>query len=456
VDEVTPELENEIRRVFALQRANRSALKASTAQTRIARLNRLRAAIVAHAEAINAALHSDLRKMPLGLKAPEVSSVLKDIDEAVAGLHQWMQPDVIANGPAFGGNDARVLYEPRGVVLLFGPWNFPFSLVMAPLVPIIAAGNAAIVKPNELQPATSAITAKILREVFDTGAVAVFEGGVALADRLLELPFDHIFFTGSPAIGRRVMAAAARHLTSVTLELGGKCPAVIGDGANLTDAAAKIVGARLYNSGQLCLSVDHVWVPEALRESLVAKLVQSVQAGFYAGGELQKARLSRIVNARNLARVRGYVEDARTRGAKVVFGGEVDEADLTIHPTILIDVPLDARLMQEEIFGPVLPVLTYRHIDEVTDFIDRGGKPLALYVFSPDEGFVENLLQKTSSGGVTVNGVLSHAGESRLPFGGVNQSGMGRYKSIHGFRELSHARSVFTHPPAASSDVGAS
>jgi aldehyde dehydrogenase (NAD+) len=447
-DNINPTLDLAVTRVFALQRANRNALKAQTAEARAARLLRLRTVIVDHVDEINEALHRDLRKMPLGLKAPEINAVLKDIDEAIKNLAAWMQPDIVACGASFGGNDARVRYEPRGVVLLFGPWNFPFALIMQPLVPIIAAGNAVIVKPNELQPFTSAIVTKILREAFTESEVAVFEGGIAVANSLLQMPFDHIFFTGSPAVGRQIMAAAAKHLASVTLELGGKCPAVIGMGANLDDAAAKIVGARFYNAGQLCLAVDHVWVPFELREALVQKIVQCVNAEFYIDGILQTARLARIVNLRNLERIRGYLEDAQRRGATIKFGGDIDTNQLTIHPTILVDVPEESRMMQEEIFGPLLPVLGYQRIEEVSGFIDRSGKPLAIYVFSPDPDFVESFLQSTSSGGVTVNGVLSHAGESRLPFGGVNQSGIGRYKGIHGFRELSHARSVFSHPPA--------
>ena len=437
-----------LQRVFTLQRANRSALKASSAAQRIARLMRLRAAIVSQADAIAAALHQDLRKTPMGLQTPEIGAPVKDIDEAVSALAQWMSPDVVASGAGYGGNDARILYEPRGVVLLFGPWNFPFGLVMQPLVPIIAAGNAVIVKPNELTPASSAVISKILRDTFDESEVAVFEGGVELANQLLELPFDHVFFTGSPAIGRAVMSAAARHLTSVTLELGGKCPLVIGPGANLDEAAAKIVTARFYNAGQVCLAADHVWVPEALQDALVERVQTKIQASFYVEGVLQRERLSRIINARNLARLRGYLDDALARGANRVCGGTIDEADLTFHPTVLTNVSLDAALMRDEIFGPLLPVLAYRDLREVTDFIDHSGKPLALYVFSADRDFIERLLQGTSSGGVTVNGVMSHAAESRLPFGGVNQSGMGRYKGIFGFREVSNARSVFTHDAA--------
>ena len=193
------------------------------------------------------------------------------------------------------------------------------------------------------------------------------------------------------------------------------------------------------------LAADHAWVPEAQHDALVERVLRAIQASFYVDGVLQKERLSRIVNGRNLARLKGYLEDALTRGARVVGGGTLDEDDLTLHPTLLTDVPLDATVMRDEIFGPLLPILRYRDLAEVTGFIDAGGKPLAVYVFSSDPAFVDEVLLHTSSGGVTVNGVMSHASESRLPFGGVNQSGIGRYKGVHGFRELSHARAVFTH-----------
>jgi aldehyde dehydrogenase (NAD+) len=436
-----PALQN----LFDLQRANRVALKQSSAQDRKVRLLRLREAIVSHVDEITGALFQDLRKMPMGLSTPEVGAAIKDIDDAMANLDAWMQPVVIDSGAGFGGNDARVMYEPRGVVLLFSAWNFPFGLAISPLVPIIAAGNACIVKPNELQPQVSAVVAKILGAVFPPNEVAVIEGGVDVSNALLALPFDHIFFTGSPAVGRTVMAAAAKHLSSVTLELGGKCPAVIDEGTDLDNAAAQIVRARFYNAGQLCLAVDHVWVRPALRDALIEKLVRAIQATFYVDGVLQKPRLSRIVNQRNFARVAGYLDDAKAQGAKVAFGGQAEPDDLTVHPTVLVDVPTAAHLMQEEIFGPILPVLTFETSDEIADFFNRVGKPLAMYLFGGQQAFIDELMLKTSSGGVTVNGVLSHSGEIRLPFGGVNQSGIGSYKGIHGFRELSHARSVFTH-----------
>lgn len=432
-----------IARVFAAQRANRINLKRRTAEQRVERLKSLRAAIVARTDAIDEALHLDLRKPRAGARNGEFGAVIAEIDTACADLAAWMEPERIEPSPHFAGNDTFIQYEPRGVVLLLGPWNFPFSLIFAPLVPIVAAGNACIVKPNEMQPRTSALAAEIIAEVFPEDEVACFQGGVPLAEALQELPFDHVFFTGSPAVGRKVMAAAARHLSSVTLELGGKCPAIIDDAYPIADAAGKIAAARFMNAGQLCLSVDHVWVPNARRDELVATLGAIVDKMFYVDGALQKDRLARIVDSRNFARVLGYVDDAVSRGAKVVKGGGSEEADLTIEPTIVVDAPLDGSLMREEIFGPVLPVLGYDKVDEVVGQIDETGKPLAMYVFSHDDAFVEDVLERSSSGGVTVNHVLMHYAENKLPFGGVNGSGMGRYKGIHGFRELSNARSVF-------------
>ena len=403
----------------------------------------VREAIASRTEDIEEALHQDLRKPKMGTRNAEINSVFAEIDTAVAELASWMEPEVVEPSPHFAGNRTYIQYEPRGVVLLLGPWNFPFSLVFAPLVPIIAAGNACIVKPNELQPHTSALVADIIASVFPEEEVVCFQGGVALAEALQQLPFDHVFFTGSPAVGKRVMAAAARHLSSVTLELGGKCPAILDDSYPIADAAAKIAGARFNNAGQLCLSVDHVWAPKAREEELVAALRAVIARMFYVEGALQTDRLARIVDRRNFARVKGYVDEAAGRGAKVVIGGEVDEADLTIHPTVLLDPPLDTRIMREEIFGPVLPIIGYNSIDEAVDQIDETGKPLAMYIFSHDKAFVNDVLDRSSSGGVTVNHVLMHYAENRLPFGGVNGSGMGRYKGVHGFHELSNARSVF-------------
>lgn len=442
-DAVDTTTQAEIQRIFELQRSNRLNIKRSSAEQRKAKLQKLRDVITAHADDIDEALFTDLRKPRMGIEHYEIQSVLGEIDVALAGLEDWMKPEAVEPTPQLGGKKTYIQYEPRGVCLLFGPWNFPFSLVFAPLVQIIAAGNTCIVKPNEMQPTVSKVTADIIRDVFVEQDVAVLEGGVPLADSLLELPADHIFFTGSPAVGKRIMAAAAKNLTTVTLELGGKCPMIVDEGCDPMQTAGMAVGGRFRNAGQLCLSVDHVWVPEAMLDTFVQIASAVIDKMFYIDGELNKAELSRMVDNRNFHRVKNHLDDAIARGAKVVKGGQCEEDDLTIHPTLLVDVPLDSSIMQDEIFGPLLPILTYKNRDEIYQQIDATGKPLAMYIFSPNDEFIEDVLLNTSSGGVTVNSMMMHYLEKNLPFGGANQSGIGRCKGIFGFKELSNARSVF-------------
>jgi aldehyde dehydrogenase (NAD+) len=434
-----------IDRAFAKQRAHKWIVKNSTAAERRTKLQRLKEAVIANAESIRGALHADLRK-PEAEAAGEIGSVENDINDAIEHLESWMAPVEITPAPAFRGARARIVYEARGVCLVFGPWNFPFQLLFEPLVPVIAAGNTAILKPNELAPETSRVSAAIIRQVFDERDVAVFEGGIELANDLLAQPVDHVFFTGSPKVGRIVMAAAARHLASVTLELGGKCPVILDATTDVAAAAATVAAARCYNAGQVCLCPDVAWVPENMRDTFVARLREAVTTTLYADGRLNKAAFGRIVDRRNFDRVKSYLDDAITRGAKVAFGGVTEAEDLTIHPTVLLDVPADARIMHEEIFGPLLPVMTYRTLDQVCGAVQAGGKPLAMYVYSNDSAFVDGVLTRTSSGGVTVNGWAMHWFEPQLPFGGVNESGIGRYHGIHGFREVSHERAVFVQP----------
>ncbi|MFY0729671.1 aldehyde dehydrogenase family protein [Pseudomonas sp. NFX15] len=445
-DSIDTQTKSEIQRIFHAQREQRSQLKASTADERKQRLERLRNVLTDHAHDIDQALFDDLRKPRMGDQHFELISVLEEIDLAIAELAIWMAPERVAVSDRNAGGKAEIRHEPKGVCLLFGAWNFPFALTLAPLVPMIAAGNAVIIKPNELQPATSRLIARLLSQVFDENEVVVFEGGVPLAELLLTLPFDHVFFTGSPTVGKRVMQAAAQNLSSVTLELGGKCPVIADDSTDLKVLASKIVGARFFNAGQLCLACDHVWLPVERRDEFVGILRSIIGQAFYPTGKLDKSGLARIVDSRNMARLESTLANAMELGATVVIGGQVEPEDLTFHPTVLVDVPLHAKLMQEEIFGPILPVMTYTNVQDVFEHIDATGKPLAVYVFSQRPEFVEQVLLNTSSGGVTVNDVLRHYQEIRLPFGGVNQSGMGRYKGQYGFRELSNARSVFIQP----------
>lgn len=431
----------EIQRLFAAQSAQQWHTRQSTAATRCARLQALKETLQRSEDAVCAALYADLRK-PRRAAKNDLHICYAELDQAIAELAQWMQPRTVPTSPLFAAGRAQVVAEARGIVLLFGPWNFPFHLVIQPLVAIIAAGNCAIVKPNELAPATSRLLAELLRATFDEAEVAVVEGGVDLAEDLLALPFNHIFFTGSPAVGKHIMRAAANHLASVTLELGGKNPVVLDRSADIAAAATKIALYRVMNCGQLCLCPENIWVPAEHRAEFMA-VVQAVWArSFYQDGQLNGDATGKLIDARNFARVTGYIDDAVSKGATLVCGGGSDADARTLEPTLLTDLPAHARIVQEEVFGPILSVFGYTELDEVIAHLQQQPKPLALYLFSREQAFIDRMLRSTASGGVTVNDCIMHCVEHNLPFGGVNHSGMGRYHGEHGFRELSHERAV--------------
>jgi aldehyde dehydrogenase (NAD+) len=430
---------SEISRVFQLQSDHQWVMKRSTADQRIATLRRLKSSIQSREQDIRAALYADLGKSTEAADS-EISGCYNDIDDTITNLAQWMAPVTFESSPGLEHTSAKVVYEARGIVLLFGPWNFPFNLIFQPLVTIVAAGNCALVKPNEMAPCISKVTAEIIRDTFDEREVAVFEGGIELANQLLEQPINHVFFTGSPAVGKIVMAAAAQHLASVTLELGGKNPVVIDHTANIQDAAQKVAAWRNVNNGQVCLCPENVWVHEDQKEEFIATVQATYQAMFYVDGALNIEATGKIIDERNLQRVKGYIDDAQEKGANVISGGVVESQG--VHPTLLTNVPANARIMSEEVFGPILSIFTYREIDEVITTLQQQPKPLAMYLFSENKEFVELILQSTSSGGVTVNDCAIHYLEHNLPFGGVNTSGIGRYHSVHGFKELSHERAV--------------
>ena len=435
----------DIARVFALQQEHQWDVKASSAEQRKAKLAKLKAAVEAHADDIIAAVREDTRK-PVGeIRVTEVLNVTGNIQRNIDNLDQWMTPTEIT--PSANPKDrAQIVYEARGVCLILGPWNFPLGLAFGPLAAAVAAGNCCMVKLTDLCPATAAIAGKIVREVFDENEVALFEGDVAVATALLELPFSHIFFTGSTRVGKVVMAAAAKHLSSVTLELGGKSPVIIDKGADIEKIAADLAGAKQFNGGQACISPDYVFVREDQKARLVEGFRANVAKNLYSeAGEINKEGIAQIVNEPNFNRVKALVDDAVAKGATIAVGGKLDASDLTIHPTMLTDVTPQMKILQEEIFAPVLPVMTYDTLDQVIGYIEARDKPLALYVYSDDQANVQKVLDRTSSGGVTVNGVFSHYLENQLPFGGVGQSGTGSYHGYFGFKAFSHERAVYRH-----------
>ena len=431
---------NSIQSVFEIQSQQKWVNKASSAAHRIDKLKRLKQVIESRKQDVIQALHDDMRRDTEGAET-EVLMIYSEIELTIAELANWMAPVEVDPTP-FADSRARIITEGRGIVLLFGPWNVPFALLFQPLVSIIAAGNCAMVKPNELAPNISKLAAEIIGDVFDVKDVAAFEGGVKLANELLDLPFDHIFFTGSPSVGKIVMTAAAKHLASVTLELGGKNPVIIDRTADLHDTAEKIAVMRNLNNGQVCLCPENIWVPEEMAPGFLSKVQETFQSLYYKDGKLNPDVNGKMIDERNFQRVKSYIDDATAKGANIVFGGEADSELLSIHPTIMTDVPANAKIMGEETFGPILNVFTYNHVDEAVSSIQQQSKPLALYIFTKDDDFIEMILSKTSSGGVTVNNCVVHINVPALPFGGVNGSGIGAYHGKHGFTELSHQRSV--------------
>jgi aldehyde dehydrogenase (NAD+) len=433
----------EIGRVFALQQAHQWEMKTTTAEDRKKKLKKLKSAVEAHADEIVAAVRKDTRKPEGEIKITEILNVIGNIQRNIDNLDDWMKPVEVV--PSQNKNDkARIVYEARGVCLILGPWNFPLGLVMGPLAAAVAAGNCCIVKLTDLCPATASVAAKIIKQAFEEREVALFEGGVDVATALLELPFSHIFFTGSTRVGKLVMAAAAKHLATVTLELGGKSPVIVDEGADVKKVAGDLAAAKQFNGGQACISPDYVFIKEQQKSALVEEFRARVMQNLYRDdGSIKKDRIAQIVNDQNFARIKKLFDDAVARGAKIAVGGTMEHADRTIHPTMLTDVTPDMQIMQEEIFAPIVPVVTYQDLDDVIEHISGRAKPLALYIYSNDRNNIDKVLSRTSSGGVTINGFFSHYLENQLPFGGVNQSGMGSYHGVFGFKTFSHERAIY-------------
>ncbi|MET7684935.1 aldehyde dehydrogenase family protein [Streptomyces sp. NPDC005423] len=408
---------------------------------RTAQLRRLRELLTEHGDDLAAALHADLGKSATEAQRTEIGFTIREIDHTLENLDAWLRPEP-APVPAHLGADATAWtqYDPLGVVLVIAPWNYPVQLLLTPVVGALASGDAVVVKPSEMAPATSAALARLLPAYLDTDAVAVVEGGVPETTALLAERFDHVFYTGNGAVGRVVLRAAAEHLTPVTLELGGKSPAFVDRGADLKVVAERLARGKFLNAGQTCVAPDYVLTdPEtaAALEPLLASAVEAVH-----GADPQtSAEYGRIVNERHFDRLAGLLGSGR-----VVVGGGSDRADKYIAPTVLADVDPDSPVMAEEIFGPILPIVTVPGLDEAIDFINDRDKPLALYVFGDDAVTRDRIVAETSSGGLGYGLPLAHLTVSDLPFGGVGESGMGNYHGRYSIETFSHRKAVLDKP----------
>ncbi len=424
---------------------------------RKARINALKNWILDNRKEIQQAVNADFSKPLVEVETTEIYTSLAEIRFALAHLSEWMKPKKVDAPLTFLGTKAEIRVEPKGVCLIISPWNFPFLLAVGPLISCLAAGNTAIIKPSELTPNTAQLLSKMVKDIFEENIVTVIQGGVEETSQLLRLPFDHIFFTGSPAVGKIVMKAAAENLTSVTLELGGKSPAIIDKSAILKDAAKRIAFGKFFNNGQTCIAPDYILIDEIVADKFLVLLKEEVSRLF--GKDIAKSNdYARIVNSNHFKRLTELLTDAQQHGAKIEFGGNINIQDNFIEPTIISNAALNSKVMLDEIFGPLLPIIRYNSIQEAIELINSKPKPLALYIFSEDHHFRNKLLNSTTAGSVCINECVLQFSHPNLPFGGVNNSGIGKSHGYAGFLTFSNekpvlkqkrgfALSYFLHPP---------
>ena len=432
------------------QRAAQLRDGAPSAALRIDRLNRCIALLVDHRSEIEAALNADFgARSSVATAFTDVASSIGPLKYSRDHVARWMRTERRSPTPrilGLFGAKAEVRYQPKGVVGVISPWNFPVNLTFAPLAGVLAAGNRAMVKPSEMTPVTSELLKRMLASAFDEEEIAVATGGPEVGQIFSSLAFDHIIFTGATSIGRHVLRAAAENLVPVTLELGGKSPVVIGRSADLATAAARIMNGKTLNAGQICLAPDYVLAPADRISGFIEAAKSAVSRMFPTIRD--NPDYTAIVGDRHYARLAGYVEDARAKGAEIVEINPAGE-DLRqqphrrIAPTLILNPSDDMKVMQEEVFGPLLPVKAYQKVDEAIDYINAHDRPLGLYYFGTDKDERDRVLDRTTSGGVSVNDVVMHVAQEELPFGGIGPAGMGAYHGYEGFREFSHRKSVF-------------
>jgi coniferyl-aldehyde dehydrogenase len=446
----TPIIATELNQLLARQKAAQLRDGAPTAALRIDRLNRCIGLLIDHRAEIETAVAADFGARSREATAfADVAASIGPLKHARDHLGRWMRTERRATSPrilGFIGARAEIRPQPKGVVGVISPWNFPVNLAFAPLAGVLAAGNRAMIKPSETTPATSALLKKMFAAAFDEEEIAVVIGGPEVGQAFASLAFDHLVFTGATAIGRHVMRAAAENLVPVTLELGGKSPVVIGRSADLAIAAARIMNGKTLNAGQICLAPDYVLAPADRLDAFVAEAKTAAARLFPTLRD--NPDYTAIVSDRHYARLAGYLDDARAKGAEIV---EINPAGEDLRqqphrrmaPALILNPTDDMKIMQEEIFGPLLPVRAYREIDEAIDYINVRDRPLGLYYFGTDAAERDRVIDRTTAGGVTVNDVVMHFAQEELPFGGIGPAGMGAYHGHDGFREFSHRKSVF-------------
>lgn len=432
-----------ITEIFEKQKFYLPVLKRRSARERVRRLKGLAEIIREYQGRIEEAGYKDFYKPAIEVRAMEVYPVLNELSYITKYLKHWMKPRAVPGGLKLFGTSSEIVNEPVGNVLVISPWNYPFHLTMIPVINAIAAGNSVIIKPSEMSPYTSEVIQELIDAVFDRREVSVIQGDHTTAEALLEQPFNHIVFTGSQNIGRVVMEKASSHLAGVTLELGGKTPALIDTEADLKKAVPAIAWGKMANAGQTCIAPDYVLVPQTMKQEVLDQLAAQLHKAY---GDTKKVLngkdFARIVNSRHFRRLQHLLDDAIEKGAEIVYGGDYVESDNFIEPTMITDIPQEAAIMEEEIFGPILPVVTYTSLDQALNFINRNKRPLGIYAFTKNKDKANDIIARTTSGNVVINDVFANYINPALPFGGINDSGMGRLHGEHGFRQLSNEKSV--------------
>eukprot|EP00246_Nothoceros_aenigmaticus_P015854 TRINITY_DN6855_c0_g1_i1.p1 TRINITY_DN6855_c0_g1~~TRINITY_DN6855_c0_g1_i1.p1 ORF type:complete len:515 (-),score=76.65 TRINITY_DN6855_c0_g1_i1:335-1804(-) len=444
LSELEPEgsLELKAERVVTELRKYVKTGRCKTLEWRLQQLKGVLKLLKEREEDIGEALRRDLGKSAYEVYVTEISIVQSSCEHMIKDLAKWMAPQKVTTPLVAYPSKCSIVPEPFGVALIISAWNFPFVLAFDPLLGAIAAGNAAVIKPSEVAPASAKLIAKLVPQYLDGNAIRVIEGAVAETTALLEQKWDKIFYTGSPRIGRVIMSAAAKHLTPVTLELGGKCPTIIDSTADLKVAVRRIaVGKWGSNNGQTCISPDYILAEEAIVPKLVETLKSTI-TGFYGEDPKLSVDLSRVVNSNHLGRLKSLLDDQKAEN--IVVGGNWDEKSLYLAPTVLVNPSVDSSVMAEEIFGPILPIISVKSMDEAVDFVNSRPKPLALYVFTKSKEVGQQFVADTSAGAVVINDTVLHFVVPGLPFGGVGESGMGNYHGKRSFDAFSHNKAVVT------------
>ncbi len=431
-----------IEAVFKTQQARSLDLRNSSAKERRLKLQLLLKNFLEMEDEVLSALSSDLGKSKTEALLAEIYGVKSEANFAIKNIHSWMKTKRVASPLAISFSKSWVKPEPKGNILIISPWNYPIMLCLNPLIAAISSGNTEIIKPSELTPASGEFMKKLIEKTFSSDEVAVFLGEKEVAQKLLDLPFNHIMFTGSPRVGKLVMKAASKHLAGVTLELGGKSPVIIDKDANINDAAWKISFFKFANAGQTCTAPDYILCHESVYEDLISAL-QKNMAQFFSGGiDVAKKDYCSIANEHHFNRLQGALRSAVSDGAEIACGGETSQGELYFSPAVLTGVNYDNSIMQEEIFGPILPVVKVKNLEESINYINSNEKPLALYLFSNKSSVHKRVLENTSSGGMVINDCVLHHMNPNLPFGGINNSGVGSYHGKFGFDAFSHQKAV--------------